>query len=395
MEDSQHRLVITRHPQGRLEAAVPDVGAHASREFRFTSVKGIAVAVGFWTVIALVSALPNVGQSPDWRKLLLVSLAQWWSWGLLAPLIVLTDRALPFSGRQLTARVLVHLLLAPVFSMICAHLWVYIAVLIRALTWSEVLEAKVLFEGLREIFWNVLIYGLIVAAWRACLYQQRSVAAELNAERLERRFAEAQLVILRTQLDPHFIFNALNTISAQVEHEPRLARRMIEHLGDLLRLSLSTCNRSEVELQEELAFVDHYLAIQKIRFGQRLRVELDIAAGVLHALVPSMVIQPLVENAIRHGLSPRSTGGTVTLSANSVDSRLQIKVLDDGVGLPLTALAQPREGLGLSVTRERIARLHPNGSSYFSIHPRAGGGTEVEIQLPLRLAKDSDDRRAA
>jgi sensor histidine kinase YesM len=353
------------------------------------------VAVGFWTVVALVSVLPTVGQSADWHKLLLCSVSQWWSWGLLAPVIALTDRALPFSSRQLTGRVLVQLLLAPVFSMVCAHMWVYIAALIGGLRWPEVTEAKVLLEGLHELFWNVLIYGLIVVVWQAYLYQQRCVAAELNTERLERNFAEAQLAILRTQLDPHFLFNALNTISAQVEHEPRLARQMIEHLGDLLRLSLSTCNRSEVELVEELTFVDHYLAIQKIRFGQRLRVDLDIATDVLHALVPSMVIQPLVENAIRHGLSSRGSGGTVVLSAKAVGDRLHIKVIDDGVGLPVTGLGRTRDGLGLSVTRERIARLHPNEATYFSVHPRVGGGTEVEIQLPLQIARDSDDRRVA
>ena len=183
-------------------------------------------------------------------------------------------------------------------------------------------------------------------------------------------------------MDPHFLFNALNTISAQVEREPRLARNMIEHLGDLLRLSLATHGKPTIPLQEEVAFLDHYLAIQKIRFGSSLRIEINIAPDVQQALVPSMLLQPLVENAIRHGLSPRAGGGSIVLQARRQDDKLYVGVLDDGVGL--AKAPQGGQGLGLSVTRERIAGLHPEGSSGFSIHPRPEGGTAVEISFPLR-----------
>ena len=161
---------------------------------------------------------------------------------------------------------------------------------------------------------------------------------------------------------------------------------MIEHLGDLLRLSLASHGKPTIPLQEEVAFLDHYLAIQKIRFGDSLRIEIDIAPEVVHALVPSMFLQPLVENAIRHGLSPRAGGGTIVLQAQRKDDKLYVGVLDDGVGLPKGEEPGGRAGLGLSVTRERIAGMHPTGSSRFSIRPRPGGGTEVEIFFPLRLA---------
>jgi sensor histidine kinase YesM len=161
---------------------------------------------------------------------------------------------------------------------------------------------------------------------------------------------------------------------------------MIEHLGDLLRLSLASHGKPTIPLQEEVAFLDHYLAIQKIRFGDSLRIEIDIAPEVAHALVPSMFLQPLVENAIRHGLSPRAGGGTIVLQAQRKDDKLYVGVLDDGVGLPKGEEPGGRGGLGLSVTRERIAGMHPTGSSHFSIRPRSGGGTEVEISFPLRLA---------
>lgn len=254
-------------------------------------------------------------------------------------------------------------------------------------------DAKLLTHAVREMFWSMVVYGLIVGVWEAYHYQQRYLSAELRMERLERTFSEARLNALRTQLDPHFLFNALNTISAQVEREPRLARKMIEHLGDLLRLSLSSQSRSVVPLAEEMAFLEHYLAIQKIRFGDSLRVEIKLSAEVNHALVPSMLLQPLVENAIRHGLAPRTGGGTIILSAERIEDQLHIRVLDDGVGLTVGWTPENQTGLGLSATRERIAGLHPEGSSSFSIHRRAEGGTAVEMYFPLRLTEGMNDRR--
>ena len=166
---------------------------------------------------------------------------------------------------------------------------------------------------------------------------------------------------------------------------------MIEHLGDLLRMSLESKDRQEVPLAEELAFLEHYLEIQKIRFGDQLRIEIQVAPEVRYASVPSLFIQPLVENAIRHGISRRASGGTVTVTAAAVDGRLEIKVLDDGVGLPLEWTLESSAGLGLSVTRERIAGLHPNGDSQFAVRNRETGGTAVEVSLPLRVNGEDTD----
>jgi LytS/YehU family sensor histidine kinase len=206
----------------------------------------------------------------------------------------------------------------------------------------------------------------------------------LRLERLEKSFSEARLNALRMQLDPHFLFNALNTISSQVERDPKLARWMIEHLGDLLRLSLESKDRQEVPLAEEMAFVEHYLAIQKIRFGDHLRIETQIAPEVKYASVPCLFVQPLVENAIRHGISRRASGGTVIVSAHRDGNRLDIRVLDDGVGLPAGWTLENSGGVGLSVTRQRVAGLYPDGETCFAVNRRASGGTEVEISLPLR-----------
>jgi LytS/YehU family sensor histidine kinase len=190
------------------------------------------------------------------------------------------------------------------------------------------------------------------------------------------------------QLDPHFLFNALNTISSQVERDPRLARQMIEHLGDLLRLSLENKDKQEVLLAEEMAFLDHYLAIQRIRFGDRLHFDTQIDAEVRFAIVPCLVVQPLVENAIRHGISSRASGGSVLVSARQLDDQLEIRVTDDGVGLPPGWKLEGSAGLGLSVTRERVRGLHPSGGSSFAVRRRGrngSSGTEATILVPLRF----------
>ena len=206
--------------------------------------------------------------------------------------------------------------------------------------------------------------------------------------RLERQFTEARLNALRMQLDPHFLFNALNTISSQMERDPRLARNMIERLGDLLRLSLASRDREEIPLAEELAFLDHYLAIQRIRFGAKLKIDVRIDPDVMYSPVPCLFIQPLVENAIRHGISRRASGGTVVVSAERVVNQLRIRVVDDGVGLPPGWTLETSAGLGLSLTRDRLAGLYPNGASRFAVKHRPEGGTEVEIGLPLGAADE-------
>lgn len=348
----------------------------------------VALAAAGWSIIGCIFALPNINATNGWRMPLLSALALWWSWGLLSPLIFLTDLRLPFSETQILKRIAAHLVLSLFFT----SLLVYVLLAVRALLGLGLLSAlrdpQAFPNALRGMFlWNWLIYWVIVGAWQSYQYYRRYLSSELCRERLERQFSEARLNALRMQLDPHFLFNALNTISSQLERDPRLARQMIEHLGDLLRLSLDSKDRQEVPLAEEMAFLAHYVAIQKIRFGDHLKIEIRIAPEVKYALVPSLFVQPLVENAIRHGISRRASGGKVSVSAVKSGDQLEIRVLDDGVGLPPGWSLETSSGLGLSVTRERIAGLH-NGLSHFSVDNRAEGGTEVKILLPLKVPLD-------
>jgi two-component system LytT family sensor kinase len=232
--------------------------------------------------------------------------------------------------------------------------------------------------------WVWVNYWMIFGAWLARQYQERFRQSELQRERTERLSTQAQLRSLRLQIDPHFLFNALNAISSEVEADPVSARNMIEHLGNLLRLTLDSNDRQLVPLFEELSFLDHYLAIQRIRFGDRLRFEQLIEDDVHQVLVPSMTIQPLVENSIRHGLSQRARGGLVRVAARRSDEHhIRITVEDDGVGLPADWSPGNSQGLGLSITAQRLAALYPRQKSVFDIRRRTGGGTEVEMLLPI------------
>jgi two-component system, LytTR family, sensor kinase len=353
----------------------------------------LIAAIG-WTGIAVTFALPNLMLGGFDRELK-TYFAQFWAWGLVTPLIVALDRRLPFSGRQLGMRVVAHLAASPVLTLVGFYIMVMLRVALGLSPPSSMHPGQVfsrMMIGWQLWFW--LIYWIVAGAIQAYRYYERYMNTELRLERLEHSFSEARLNALRMQLDPHFLFNALNTISSHVERDPKLTRRMIEHLGDLLRMSLESKDRQEVPLTEEIAFLEHYLEIQKIRFGDQLRVVMDVAPEVKYAAVPSMFIQPLVENAIRHGISRRASGGTIIVRAKPLGDRLEIRVQDDGVGLPPGWKLEHQEGLGLSITRQRIAGLHPSGMSRFAVRNRIEGGTEVEVSLPLRLVGDEKRERA-
>jgi two-component system LytT family sensor kinase len=356
-----------------------------------TTLKRSLVSFAFWTSVSVIFALPQLGQNLDLQRVFTAALAQWWSWGILVPCILAVDRALPFAVQRIVPRFMTLFALGPFVSILYGYVHAILKAALGAGAWSTLSGTELVREGLREMFWSMLVYCLIVGVWEAYQYHQRFVAAELQMERLQRNFSEARLNALRMQLDPHFLFNALNTVSSQVEREPKLARRMIEHLGDLLRLSLNSQGVHEILLTEELAFLDHYLAIQKIRFGDTLKIEIRIAPDVKDALVPSLFIQPLVENAIRHGISKRARGGSIILSAQRFEEKLLIQVLDDGVGLPSGWSFDHHKGVGLSVTRERFAGLYPGDMSQFYVLRRDEGGTEVSISFPLRKQKERHD----
>lgn len=351
------------------------------------NLRGIVLAISGWTVLGLLFSAPAAGMGDNWPIVFKNSLAQWWSWGIVSVLIMEANRRLPFSERRIVSRLLCHLPLSLVLTSLYAYVFAGMRAMFGTGSFADVATFQLLITGFRGgILWSLLVYWLILGGLLTKQYYSRFLTSELRMERLERLTSEARLHALRLQLDPHFLFNALNTISSQVEADPKLARAMIEHLGDLLRLSLDINQQQHVPLVSELEFLEHYLSIQQIRFGDRLRFEQCVEEDAKYALVPSMTIQPLVENAIRHGISPRASGGTVRVVALHRESSLWIRVEDDGIGLPPDWAAHPAEGLGLSITRQRLHGFYPDGQSSFELRPRAGGGAEAELRIPLSYA---------
>ena len=209
--------------------------------------------------------------------------------------------------------------------------------------------------------------------------------SELASSQLEAKLAQTQLQVLKMQLHPHFLFNTLNAISALIHQDVELADRMIARLGDLLRTTLDNANQQEVPFKQELGFIQPYLEIEKARLGPRLTVDLEIDPAVLDALVPNLILQPLVENAIRHGIASRIEPGRVEISSSrGPDGRfLQLEIKDDGRGVDSDSEVKTRRGVGLTNIRARLEQLY--GTEHrFTFENQAAGGVRVQISLPFR-----------
>lgn len=236
---------------------------------------------------------------------------------------------------------------------------------------------------------GTLLYdGFVLFAW-SLLYYGVNDWVELESQRARATKAEAmahaaRLRALRSQLEPHFLFNTLNAISTLVvEGQNSAAAQMIARLSDFLRLSLDTTDTPEISVAEELEFVRRYLEIEQVRFGSRLRVAIEAPSDTMQGLVPALVLQPLVENALKHGVLPRERGGSVTVKITRNNGALQLSVADDGPGLPEGAAVAP--AVGLSNTAARLVELYGDTSS-FSLDPSPNGGVTARMEIPFRTA---------
>jgi hypothetical protein len=236
--------------------------------------------------------------------------------------------------------------------------------------WAELLRVSV--------FNNFTMSWMIVGVLHAVVFAGRAQ----RAEKRENLLNQARLGSLTAQLNPHFLFNALNSTAELVHSDPDAADRMLVNLGTLLRSSLSREGAQEVALAEEIELLGHYLDIEKTRLGPRLRVALNVGADVLHARVPHLLLQPLVENAVRHAVARRSTPGQIRIAAQRHGDRLRLSVVDDGCANAAPAPANAGTGIGLRNTRERLQALY-GGDHRFEI-ACAATGTEVRIELPFR-----------
>jgi LytS/YehU family sensor histidine kinase len=237
----------------------------------------------------------------------------------------------------------------------------------------------------RRAQFNIPIYWIIVSIAHAFRYYRRLQEREQAARDLEAELTNARLEALRNQLHPHFLFNTLHAISTLVHKNPAAADEMIANLSELLRVALDTTTSAEVPLRAELDFLTPYLQIQEVRLGSRLRVERQISAEAMDALVPTLILQPLVENSIRHGIEPSTGGGVIEISAGVENGTLRLAVRDNGPGLP-GRTGSTNEGIGLSNTRSRLAALYGHRAQ-LTLQNAKGGGCLAELRIPLTLGE--------
>jgi two-component system, LytTR family, sensor kinase len=351
-----------------------------------------------WTVLGLfmfsqglVQKVVTNDPTPWWHHL-----TSWmvgvWLWFLVTPGVLWLGRRFPLEREHWVRRTAIHLALSVAVSMV------------QLVVEAAILHSLRLFPALMPTFAATLAFLLIVGFHQGILtywmllgiqyaygwyrrYEERKQEAmrlELRSSQLESQLAQAHLSALKMQLQPHFLFNTLNAIMVLVRQQKgREAEEMLGRLSDLLRCVLDDVEAQEIPLRRELEYLQLYLGIEQVRFQDRLRVEIAAGPEVLDAAVPQMVLQPIVENAIRHGIGRSSSAGRLRISACHVNGMLEMKVQDDGPGLALDSQSQTR-GIGLANTRARLKQLYGDAAG-LSIENEEQGGVAATVVLPCRL----------
>jgi two-component system LytT family sensor kinase len=330
------------------------------------------LGIAIWTLFPFLVAVQAVvyatymGQPVDWTRVLSLRLADWYTCAAFTPVAFWLVRR-----RSLA----VQLVAVPVAVVIKYAIYAELARLLRpAETWSFTSMLA------RSFASESIALGAVLAIVHGLEAHRRNRERELHTARLEAELASARLDALAAQLQPHFLFNTLNSVSTLMRRDVDAAEEMLTHLGALLHRTLRSGERHEVTLAEELELLDQYLAIMKVRFQDRLVVRTSIEPGVTDAFVPQLVLQPLVENAIRHGISRRPGAGLIEIAAARLGQSLEITVRDDGEGL-----AGDSEGIGLSNTRRRLRQLYGDAQA-LELAPAAEGGLRVTLRVPLASA---------
>ncbi len=336
------------------------------------------------TVVFYVRQLQE-GMPWSWGDTLLFIAPFWYLWALLAPLVLWVGSRWPLDGPRAWRNTILHVPAA--FATGAFHLFVALVVM-RAVapepSESTLLQAYRDFVGAYLEF-EFLLYWVILGAGYLAHYYTRYRTNALQTAQLEAQLAQAHLDALRVQLQPHFLFNTLHAVTALMDEDLEQARRMLVRLGDLLRMTLETQGTHEVPLQQELESTELYLDIERVRFPDQLEVELLVDPDALHAMVPSLILQPLVENAIRHGVAPLQGGGRVTVRARREDDSLVLQVIDNGAGGDARVANEERKGIGMANVRARLEELY-GPRQRFSIFFPESGGFGVQLALPYRLS---------
>jgi len=356
-----------------------------------------ATAMGVWATLVLLFAVPLTLTNPaSWREAVYFGSSFWALWLLFLPAAAWLSFTFPIERRRLLRNVEIHVLACLVI--VATNRAAFRAVRevfprpepSKTTPGLPVLKTEDpgppsgfgVFLGFRAVL-DVLVYWSLVGACQAVAQFRTSQERQRRATELEARLVHARLQALRMQIHPHFLFNTLNSIAALVHTHPRAADEMLGDLGILLRRSLDSMQEQEITLGDELDFIGVYIGIEQQRFGGRLQMEQSVPGELRNVLVPAFLLQPLVENAIRHGIEPQREPGLVSIEAKQAGQDLHLIVRDNGRGLPDADSRHPeRRGIGLSNTQARLHLLYGQ-NQHFSFGRAEPQGCRVDLRLPL------------
>jgi signal transduction histidine kinase len=351
----------------------------------------VATALGIFSTFQAYNYVSFFTErKPSFPLLLGLNVTYWYAWAVLVPGILWLARRYPFGRNTWPRAVGVHVVGVIVATLLHAVLTVTCRLPIasafggRLMTWSSAFQEQFFLN----FDWEMMTYWALVGFSHAFDFYRESQEQRVTAAQLEARLAEARLQSLQSQLHPHFLFNTLHTISALMHRDTEAADAMLARLSDLLRLSLDRLGTQQVTLKEEMDFVQKYLEIERTRFGERLQVRVDIDPDTLDAAVPNLLLQPLVENALRHGIAQKVDGGVVEIKAAREAGQLSLLVRDTGPGLSAAKLSALNTGVGLANTRSRLEELFPSRHR-FEFHEPPEGGLAVQIVIPFMIHPDS------
>jgi two-component sensor histidine kinase len=324
-----------------------------------------------------------------WGSSLRFEMTAAYLWAIFTPLILWLARRFRIERHHLTRHLLIHF----------AAMSVLVAV-IRTVFDAVTMPPSSAFpdftwpKWIRSVEQNfdtgTLLYSVIVLVEHSFVYYRKYQQGLVNSARLQTQLVQAQLRALKMQLHPHFLFNTLHTITALVHEDPELAERTIARLSELLRLFLANSTVHEVPLSEELRILDLYLEIERTRFEDRLSVLFEVPAELREAMVPNLVLQPLVENSIRHGVGKKSTPAWISVSAEKCDEALVLRVTDNGTGVGESGKDSSQTGMGLAITKGRLESLYGDRQSLVLRNVQTGGA-EVRITLPFRRQAEATE----
>ena len=382
-------------------AGGPLQGGDASPERAPLTRTELALILGFWTLIAVLTSAntliepraPNPWQPVIPLAQVVLAFANSYLWALLTPPIFRLASHYTLERSTWSTRVLFVVIgLALAIGMDVATSFLRSQLFYAPAPLSPELVA---IARLRRLWFmnEFIVFVAVLAAGFARNYflryrvrREEAINLKAQAAQLQAQLADARLAALRTQLNPHFLFNTLHAVSALVERDPRGVRRMVARLSELLRTTLDEADEPEVPLHREITFIERYLDVMQIRFQGRLHVRMQIEPEVRYALVPNLILQPLVENAVKHGVSKLTGTGRIEIGARLDGERIALSVRDNGPMLA-TGTVHPVEGLGLRNTRARLRQLYGSAQS-LTLRAVEGGGLAAEVSLPYHTSAD-------